>query len=304
VADMGGKSDMGGNADMGGKTVVVTGGNSGIGLETAVALGQMGARVLITARNAARGEAAVRQIAERIGTAGSVELVLFDLADLASVRAGADEILDRCPQLHVLVNNAGLVLSERTETVDGYESTFAINHLGPFLLTTQLLPRLVESAPARIVNVASTAHMQARHGMPFDDLQSTRAYAGMRVYGTSKLANILFTNELARRLAGQGVTANSLHPGTVATGYGADGDAKGFLAIGIKIAKPFFLSPQKGARTSIYLASSPDVAGVTGEYFVKCKPKRPRKQALDVEGGRRLWEVSEELIAAAASRAG
>ena len=212
MADMGGKSDMGGNADMGGKTVVVTGGNSGIGLETAVALGQMGARVLITARNAARGEAAVRQIAERIGTAGSVELVLFDLADLASVRAGADEILDRCPQLHVLVNNAGLVLSERTETVDGYESTFAINHLGPFLLTTRLLPRLVESAPARIVNVASSAHMQARHGMPFDDLQSTRAYAGMRVYGTSKLANILFTNELARRLAGQGVTANSLAP--------------------------------------------------------------------------------------------
>ena len=163
---------------------------------------------------------------------------------------------------------------------------------------------LVESAPARIVNVASSAHMQARHGMPFDDLQSTRAYAGMRVYGTSKLANILFTNELARRLAGQGVTANSLHPGTVSTGYGADGDAKGFLAIGIKIAKPFFLSPQKGARTSIYLASSPDVAGVTGEYFVKCKPKKPRKQALDVEGARRLWEVSDELIAAAASRAG
>jgi NAD(P)-dependent dehydrogenase (short-subunit alcohol dehydrogenase family) len=126
----------------------------------------------------------------------------------------------------------------------------------------------------------------------------------MRVYGTSKLANILFANELSRRLAGQGVTANSLHPGTVATGYGADGDAKGLLAIGIKIAKPFFLTPQKGARTSIYLASSPDVAGVTGEYFVKCKPKKPRKQALDVEGGRRLWEVSDQLISAAASRAG
>ena len=296
-------ADMGGRADMSGKTVVVTGGNSGIGLETAVALGQMGARVLITARNAARGEAAVRQIAERIGTSGSVELALFDLADLASVRAGAHEILERCPKLHVLVNNAGLVLSERTETVDGYESTFAINHLGPFLLTTQLLPRLVESAPARIVNVASTAHVQARHGMPFDDLQSTRAYAGMRVYGASKLANMLFANELARRLEGQGVTANSLHPGTVSTGYGADGDAKGFLAIGIKIAKPFFLSPQKGARTSIYLASSPDVAGVTGAYFVKCRPKKPRKQALDVEGAQRLWEVSEELIAAAASRA-
>ena len=193
-------------------------------------------------------------------------------------------------------------LGEDRDGRTGYESTFAINHLGPFLLTTRLLRRLVESAPARIVNVASNAHMQARRGMPFDDLQSTRAYAGMRVYGTSKLANILFTNELApARLAGQGVTANSFHPGTVATGYGGDGDAKGFLAIGLKVAKPFFLSPQKGARTSIYLASSPDVAGVTGEYFVKCKPKKPGKQALDVEGGRRLWEVSEELIAAAAS---
>jgi NAD(P)-dependent dehydrogenase (short-subunit alcohol dehydrogenase family) len=288
---------------MEGKTVVVTGGNSGIGLETAVALGQMGARVLITARDATRGEAAVGRIAERIGTAGSVELVLFDLADLASVRAGADDILQRCPEVHVLVNNAGLVLSERTMTVDGYEATFAINHLGPFLLTTLLLPRLVASAPSRIVNVASTAHVQARKGMPFDDLQSTQAYKGMRVYGMSKLANILFTVELTRRLAGLGVTANCLHPGTVSTGYGADGDVKGLLAIGIKIAKPFFLSPQKGARTSIYLASAAEVADISGKYFVKCKPKRPRKQGQDAEGARRLWEVSEELIAAATTRA-
>jgi NAD(P)-dependent dehydrogenase (short-subunit alcohol dehydrogenase family) len=284
---------------MAGKTVVVTGGNSGIGLETAVALGQRGARVLITARDDVRGEAAVGRIAERTGTAGSVELVLFDLADLASVQAGATEILRRCPRIDVLVNNAGLVLSERAETVDGYEATFAINHLGPFLLTTLLLPRLVESAPARIVNVASTAHVQARRGMPFDDLQSTHSYRGMRVYGASKLANILFTLELARRLEGRGVTANSLHPGTVRTGYGADGDTKGFLAIGIKVAQPFFLSPQKGARTSIYLASSPDVAQISGKYFVKCKQKQPRKQGRDAEGARRLWEVSEQLVAAA-----
>jgi NAD(P)-dependent dehydrogenase (short-subunit alcohol dehydrogenase family) len=289
-------------AGMEGTTVVVTGGNSGIGLETAVALGQMGARVLITARDAARGEAARAAIAERIGASGSVELVVFDLAELASVRTGAQEILERCPRLDVLVNNAGVVLSERTETVDGYESTFAVNHLGPFLLTTLLLPRLVESAPARIVNVASTAHVQARKGMPFDDLQSTRSYAGMRVYGASKLANILFTVELARRLEGQGVTASSLHPGTVRTGYCADGDAKGFLVLGIKIAKPFFLSPQKGARTSIYLASSPDVAAISGTYFVKCKGKKPRKQGQDTEGARRLWEVSEALIEAATPR--
>jgi NAD(P)-dependent dehydrogenase (short-subunit alcohol dehydrogenase family) len=294
--------EMSGPTDMTAKTVVVTGGTSGIGLATAVALGQMGARVIITGRSAERGAAARQVIAERIagaGGTGTVELAVFDLADLSSVRAGAAELLGRAPQLDVLVNNAGLVLSERSETVDGFESTFAINHLGPFLLTTLLLPRLLESSPARIVNVASTAHLQARKGMPFDDLQSTGRYAGMRVYGESKLANILFTNELARRLEGQGVTANSLHPGTVSTGYGGDGDAKGFLAVGLKIAKPFFLSPEKGARTSIYLASSPDVAGISGQYFVKSRPKQPRKQALDAEGARRLWEVSEALIASA-----
>jgi NAD(P)-dependent dehydrogenase (short-subunit alcohol dehydrogenase family) len=188
-------------------------------------------------------------------------------------------------------------LTDRTETVDGYESTFAINHLGPFLLTSLLLPRLVASKPARVVNVASTAHNQARQGMPFDDLQSTIGYAAMRVYGESKLANILFTNELARRMEGQGITANSLHPGTVRTGYGGDGDVTGPLALGIKIGKPFFLSPRKGARTSIYLASSPDVEDVTGQYFAKCRPKSPRKWALDPDAARRLWEVSEQMVA-------
>jgi NAD(P)-dependent dehydrogenase (short-subunit alcohol dehydrogenase family) len=281
---------------MKGKTVVVTGGNSGIGLETAVALGTMGARVIITARNAGRGAAAVRVIADRIGGAGSVELVVFDLADLASVRLGAAEILQGCPRLNVLINNAGLILTERSETVDGYESTFAINHLGPFLLTELLLPRLIESAPARIVNVASTAHNQARKGMPLDDLQSTTRYAGMRVYGISKLANILFTNELARRLDGRGVTANSLHPGTVRTGYGADGDAKGLLALGIKIGKPLFLSPEKGARTSVYLATSPEVAQVSGKYFAKCKPKSPKSWAQDADAAGKLWDISEELV--------
>jgi NAD(P)-dependent dehydrogenase (short-subunit alcohol dehydrogenase family) len=282
--------------DMGGKTVVVTGGNSGIGFETAAGLGAMGARVLITARNVGRGEAAQRQLAQRIGSKGSVELVVFDLGDLASVRKGAAEILERCPTLDVLVNNAGLILTERTETVDGYEATLAINHLGPFLLTHLVLDRLIESAPARVVNVASTAHNQARKGMPFDDLQSTKKYAPMRVYGESKLANILFTNELAQRLEGKGVTANSLHPGTVRTGYGADGDTKGLLAIGIKIGGPLFMSPAKGALTSIYLASSPEVAGISGQYFAKCQPKTPKRQALSAEAAHRLWAVSEELV--------
>jgi NAD(P)-dependent dehydrogenase (short-subunit alcohol dehydrogenase family) len=159
-----------------------------------------------------------------------------------------------------------------------------------------LLDRIRESGPSRIVNVASSAHNTARKGIPFDDLQSTKRYRGMRVYGESKLANILFTVELARRLAGTGVTANSLHPGTVRTGYGADGDARGFLAFGIKIAQPFFLSPAKGARTSIYLASSSAVDGVTGEYFDKCKPATPRPWAQDTEAAKRLWQVSEELV--------
>jgi NAD(P)-dependent dehydrogenase (short-subunit alcohol dehydrogenase family) len=283
--------------DMQGKTVVVTGGNSGIGFETAAALAAMGARVLVTARDADKGRAAVAAIGQRAGAAGGpVQLVVFDLGDLDSVRRGAAEVLDQAPRLDVLINNAGLVLTERTLTVDGFEATFAINHLGPFLFTNLLLDRIRESAPSRIVNVASTAHSAARKGIPFDDLQSERRYRGMRVYGQSKLANMLFTIELARRLEGSGVTANSLHPGTVRTGYGADGDARGLLAVGIKIAAPFFLSPAKGARTSIYLASAPEVDGVSGEYFVKAKPRKPRKQALDADAARRLWQVSEQLV--------
>ena len=282
--------------DMQGKTVVVTGANSGIGLETAAALAAMGARVIVTARNADKGRGAVAAIAQRAGGEAQVQLVVFDLADLSSVRRGAGEILEQAPRVDVLVNNAGLVLSERAETVDGFEATFGTNHLGPFLLTNLLLERIRASAPARIVNVASTAHNAARKGMPFDDLQSEKKYATMRVYGQSKLANILFTLELARRLEGSGVTANSLHPGTVRTGYGADGDARGLLAFGIKIASPFFLSPAKGARTSVYLASDPSVAGVSGQYFVKCKAKQPKRWARDPEAARRLWQVSEDLV--------
>ncbi len=280
--------------DMSGKTVVVTGANAGIGFATAESLARAGATTVVTARDQARGTAAVADLAARTG--GDVQLVLFDLASLASVRAGAAELAARFGRIDVLVNNAGLVLSERRESVDGYEMTFAVNHLGPFLLTTLLLDRLV--APARVVNVASTAHNQARKGLPFDDLQNaSHRYAPMRVYGQSKLANILFTTELARRLAGTGVTANCLHPGTVATSYGRDGDATGVLAFGLKVIKPFILSPAKGAATSVYLASSPEVATVSGEYFVKCRPKKPSAAARDAEAAARLWAVSEELVA-------
>ena len=235
-------------------------------------------------------------VKDAVDGSAAVQLVVFDLADLASVRRGAAEILELAPRLDVLVNNAGLIQTLRSETVDGYETTFAVNHLGPFLLTDLLADRLVQSAPARIVNVSSTAHSAARHGMSFDDLQSTRHYRAMRVYGQSKLANILFTLELSRRLSSSGVSANALHPGTVRTGYGADGDARGFLAFGIKIASPFFLSPAKGARTSVYLASSPEVDGVSGEYFVKCKARQPRRWARDPEAAARLWRVSAELV--------
>jgi NAD(P)-dependent dehydrogenase (short-subunit alcohol dehydrogenase family) len=282
--------------DMQGRTVVVTGGNSGIGFETAAALAAMGARVIVTARNADKGRAAVAAVAQRLGAEAKVQLVVFDLADLSSVRRGASELLEQAPKLDVLVNNAGLVLSQRAETVDGFETTLATNHLGPFLLTNLLLDRILASAPSRIVNVASTAHRTARGGITFDDLQSVQHYRTMRVYGQSKLANMLFTIELARRLEGRGVTANSLHPGTVRTGYGADGDVRGLLAFGIKISSPFFLSPARGARTSVYLASSPDVAAVSGEYFVKCKPKRPKPWALDADAAQRLWLVSEQLV--------
>jgi len=280
---------------MQGKTVVVTGGNSGIGFETAAALAAMGARVLVTARNAEKGRAAVGEITGRLGGEAQVQLVVFDLSDLSSVRRGAAEILELAPRLDVLVNNAGVVLGDRRVTVDGYEATFATNHLGPFLLTYLLLERLKASAPARIVTVASTAHNTARQGLPFDDLQSEHRYRSMRVYGQSKLANILFTKELARRLEGTGVTANCLHPGTVRTGYARDGDANGLLAFGVTVVGPFFLSPAKGARTSVYLASSPEVAEVSGEYFVKCRPRQPRAWGRDPEAARRLWAVSEEL---------
>jgi len=286
---------------MDGKTVIITGGNSGIGKAAAVDLARAGARVVITARSEQRGTAAVADIVAASGSS-TVELSLFDLADLSSVRAGATDLLDRCPRIDVLLNNAGLILTERTLSADGYEATFAVNHLGPFLLTELLRQRLIDSTPSRIVNVASTAHNFARRGMVFDDLMAERSYRQMEVYGRSKLANILFTVELATRLAGTGVTANSLHPGSVATGYARDGDTSGFMAWGVKVIAPFSLTPEKGARTSVYLCSSPEVEGVTGKYFAKCREKRPSANARDAAAAARLWEVSEQLVEQAAAR--
>jgi NAD(P)-dependent dehydrogenase (short-subunit alcohol dehydrogenase family) len=253
----------------------------------------MGARTIVTTRDDAKGAATLDAIKERTPDA-EVEAVRLDLSRLSDVRRAANDILQRCDRIDVLVNNAGLILGTRSVTEDGYEATFQVNHLGPFLLTKLLLDRIKASAPARVVNVASTAHRSGR--LDFDDLQSERSYRSMRVYGMTKLCNILFTLELARRLEGTGVTANSLHPGTVRTGFGKDGDTQGFFAIGVRIGGIFFKSPAQGARTSIHLASSSEVEGKTGEYWVNRKISRPSAAARDDGAARRLWDISDQLV--------
>ena len=278
---------------MQGRTVLVTGANTGIGLETAAALAAKGARVVLTARDPAKGKSAVEDIRRRHPDA-DVAAMELDLSRLADVRNFAAGFLERFPQLHVLVNNAGVWLDRRSVTADGFETMFQVNHLGPFLLTNLLLDRLKGSAPARIVNVASEAHRAWR--LDFDDLQSERGFRHIRTYFRTKLCNMLFTRELARRLLGTGVTANSLHPGTVRTRMARDGDTHGLFAIGVRISALFFNSPAKGAETTVYLASSPDVEDHTGEYWVKRRPRRPSRAGLDDDAARRLWDVSAQLL--------
>ncbi len=284
--------------DLSGKTVLITGANAGIGKAAALALARMGAQVVLSARDAAKGEAAVAQIRAETGNA-RVELLTAELASLAGVRGLAESFLARFGRLDVLLNNAGVFLDRRSQTVDGFETTFAVNHLAPFLLTHLLRPALEASAPARIVTVSSGAHR--RGALDFEDLNSRRRYAGFKVYAASKLANILFTRALARRLdaAQVSVTANSCHPGVVATGFGMDGDTHGFLRFGMTLARPFFLTPQQGARTSVYLATSPEVEGVTGGYYVKSKAATPASAARDDATAERLWQVSAEMTGVA-----
>jgi NAD(P)-dependent dehydrogenase (short-subunit alcohol dehydrogenase family) len=283
--------------EMTGKVVAITGANAGIGKATAAALATMGATVVMTSRDAGRGEAALADVRERSG-GSTVELMRLDLADLSSIRAFAAELLARHDRLDVLVLNAGLVMRRRTETADGFETTFGVNHLGHFYLTGLLLDRLRASAPSRIVVVSSHAHKAARKGLDFDDLQSTRRYRSFDVYGRSKLANVYFTRELARRLAGTGVTVNAAHPGYVASNFARDGDM--YLEPIVKLgAKLFAISPEQGAKTSVYLASSPEVEGVTGGYYLKSRPASVSKIAQDDIAARRLWDASEALLAAA-----
>ncbi len=278
------------NSGMGGKVVLITGGTSGIGKAAAAALAGMGATVVITGRNEERGKRALQEIREESGNDG-VELILADLTVQDEVRRLAEELRERHNQLEVLVNNAGLVLSERTETPDGIETQLAINHLAPFLLTNLLLDLLKESAPSRIVTVSSDAHRWAK--IDLDDLQSRKRYRGMQVYGKTKLANIMFTYELAERLEGTGVTANCMHPGGVNTNFG--NNQGGPMNLLFRLFKPFMRSPEQGADTLIYLASSPEVEGMTGKYLADRKVKAASDAAYDETTRKRLWEASEEL---------
>ncbi|MGA8712756.1 MAG: SDR family oxidoreductase [Roseiarcus sp.] len=274
---------------MQGKTVVATGATSGIGEVAALALARMGARIVVVARDEKRAEALLNRLetqAPRLGHCAH----LADLSSVADTRRVGQAIAKSEPRVDVLINNAGAVFSQRRVTPEGLELTFALNHMAYFVLTAELRDRLATSAPARIVSTSSMAHQGV---LDFSDLQSARGYNGWKAYGRSKLANILFTRELARRLAGTGVTANCLHPGVVATRFG---DASGgWTSRFMPLVRMFAISPEQGADTIIHLASSPEVQGVTGQYFVKRKIAQPSAAARDDAAAKQLWEASEAL---------
>jgi NAD(P)-dependent dehydrogenase (short-subunit alcohol dehydrogenase family) len=277
---------------MSGQTVLVTGATSGLGLEASVKLAGMGAEVVLVARDRARGEAAVADVQKRSGSR-TVSVMYCDFASLTQIRALATEVSAKHSTLHVLVNNAGSVSATRVLTEDGIERTFAVNHLGVFLLTNLLLDILMRSAPARVVTVASAAHRQGT--LPFDDLQFEHGgYGTNRAYARSKLANVLFTVELARRLAGTGVTANCLHPGVVATNIWSH--APWYTQPLIAVGKLFMTSAEQGAETIVYLAASPEVQGLTGGYYERNRIVPPSRLAQDEALARRLWERSAALV--------
>ena len=273
---------------------MVTGASAGIGLYTALGLARAGVRVVMTGRDPARTEAARRFVAERAGGA-QLETALADFASLAAVRRLAEEILARHDRLDLLVNNAGLFSPKFERSADGWEMTFAVNHLAPFLLTNLLLERLKASAPARIVTVASRAHRGAR--IDLATIAGPRDWSMLKAYNRSKLCNILFTRELARRLGGSGVIATSLHPGVVATRLAQRG---GIVDLAWRLLKPFMISPQRGAETSLFLATVPDPAPFHGGYVAAKKLERPDPAALDDDLARRLWDESARLVGLAA----
>ncbi len=277
-------------ADMKGKVVVLTGGTSGIGQVAAESIAGMGARLILVARDRARGEASLGRLRKQ--SPGAAHAVYnADLSRLTDMKRVGNEIAAAEPRVDVLINNAGAMFTPRQTTADGLELTFATNHLAYFVLTHLLRERLIAAAPARIVNTSSEAHRRAR--LDLDDLQSERGYRGFVVYGRSKLANILFTRELARRLEGTGVTTNSLHPGFVATRFGDNNGGISSSVIGF--LKRFAITPEKGAETIIYLATSDEPAAITGQYFVKCRAVTPSTQAQDDKAAKRLWEETARV---------
>ena len=277
---------------MKGKTIVITGGTSGIGEVAAEALAQIGARIILVARSKSRAEATLARL-RRSGPGAAHSVYFADLTRLAEMKRLAAEIADREPLIDVLINNAGALFGTRRLTEDGLEYTFALNHMAYFVVAEGLRGRLLASGGARIINTASAAHRGA--ALDFDDLQSAKNFRAMRAYGRSKLCNILFTRQLARSLQGTNVTANCLHPGFVATRF-AD-DSGGLMSRFVSLAKLFAISPVEGAQTIVYLASSPEVADVSGQYFYKCRPITPSAPALDDRVALALWERSAALAA-------
>ena len=275
-----------------GKNCAITGPTSGVGRATALTLAERGAQLLLLCRSPEKGETLARAVRER---GAQAQVVPVNLSSLQSVAQAAEQVRAHAPRLDVLINNAGLVNSARRETVDGLEEMFAVNHLAHFLLTLRLLPALQAAAGARIVHVASDAHNFVR-GFDFEDYNwQRRRYRTFSAYGHSKLANILFNRELARRLTGTAVFSNALHPGAVATGIGSNNGGFGRLAMWL--LRPFFLTPEQGASTSVYLAGDPGAGAFNGEYFVRCKPAQPKPWACDDAAAARLWTLSEQLLA-------
>jgi NAD(P)-dependent dehydrogenase (short-subunit alcohol dehydrogenase family) len=278
-----------------GRTVLITGGNSGIGMAAAAALASEGADVTITTRNVVKGEAAVVAIAEQTGV--SVDVAILDLADIESVHRFATGFVRDHDDLSVLINNAGAVIGSRQTTKDGFELTFGANHLGPFLLTNLLTDLLVASAPSRIINVGSSGHGYATNGIEFDDLMwDERRYKQRDVYGHSKLANILHAREANRRLTDSGVTAYAVHPGLVGTAFGTGGDSF-IVGLGIRVVGRWLRTPEEGADSVVWAALDPDIIGDAGSYFADREVARSTSHARDDDQARRLWDVSEQILA-------
>lgn len=277
--------------DMSGKRCIVTGATSGIGEMTSLALARAGASMALLCRNRSKGEAVIERIRSETGNA-ELDLFVADLESQQQIRAVASELLERCPSIDVLINNAGVTNLRYSTTPDGIETVFAVNHLAYFLLTQLLLERILATPKSRIVNVASEAHKFG--DIQFDDIGHESRYRWMRVYGQSKLANILFTQELGRRIDGSGTTVNSLHPGGVATGLGSNNGSR-LHSFVMTLGRPFLKTPEQGAETSIYLATSPDVAGVSGEYYKNCRVVRLQPKTRDVGTAERLWQLSEQM---------